>query len=249
MRATPYHSQPRHAFSLIELLAAIAVIAVLAAILIPIGMRVQERGKIVQRMNNMRSLASASLLYATDGDGSLPSLCNRTSMAWEYPLWYNQIDAYLPDTLVEVEFENGKTGLGKEVLMCPLVPDGRHRIAGQHYSSDYAGNSALFLTPAEAQLLGTPLKLTSIANPEDVVMVLSAVRPDTGNPVWYMNAKYYVNSPTGSSTQPGDQWTSNSFVPAVFADGHYEEIPIDDFRENRERYLLPENVDVDDIGG
>lgn len=249
MKVTPYRNRQKHAFSLIELLVVIAVIGVLAAILIPVGMQVRERGKIVQRMNNMRALASASLLYATDGDGSLPSLCNRTNIEWEYPLWYNQIDAYLPEALVEVEFENGRTGLGKKVLMCPLVPDGRHRIAGQHYSSDYAGNSALFLAPAEAQLLGTPLKLASIANPEDVVMVVSAVRPGDGNPVWYMNAKYYVNSPTGSSTQPGDQWTSTPFVPAVFADGHYEEISIDDFRENRERYLLPEDVDVADLRG
>lgn len=56
----------RQAFTLIELLIVIAIIAILAALLLPVLATANERGKRVQCINNMRQLAITWVLYASD---------------------------------------------------------------------------------------------------------------------------------------------------------------------------------------
>ncbi|QYY36701.1 prepilin-type N-terminal cleavage/methylation domain-containing protein [Ruficoccus sp. ZRK36] len=63
------HGTPLPAFSLIELLAAISVIAIIAAILVPIINSVQRRSYVTQSVNNLRQLQLANLTYASDHGG------------------------------------------------------------------------------------------------------------------------------------------------------------------------------------
>jgi prepilin-type N-terminal cleavage/methylation domain-containing protein/prepilin-type processing-associated H-X9-DG protein len=53
-------------FTLVELLIVIAIIAILAALLLPVLATARERGKRVQCINNLRQLAITWVLYATD---------------------------------------------------------------------------------------------------------------------------------------------------------------------------------------
>ncbi|MBN9691395.1 MAG: prepilin-type N-terminal cleavage/methylation domain-containing protein [Verrucomicrobia bacterium] len=63
----------RSAFTLIELLVTIAIIAVLAAIIVPAVGRAGFRSKVARCTNNMRQLGVACANYASEGQNILPS--------------------------------------------------------------------------------------------------------------------------------------------------------------------------------
>lgn len=65
----------RHAFTLVELLVVIGIIAVLVAILLPTLGRSKDQAYRVQCMNNMRQLMLATLMYAGDNKQTMPQ-CN-----------------------------------------------------------------------------------------------------------------------------------------------------------------------------
>ncbi|MBX3118574.1 MAG: prepilin-type N-terminal cleavage/methylation domain-containing protein [Fimbriimonadaceae bacterium] len=60
------------AFSLVELLIAIAIVAVIAAILLVVFMRVKESGKRTQCLSNLHQLGLSISMYQTDWDGQNP---------------------------------------------------------------------------------------------------------------------------------------------------------------------------------
>ncbi len=62
----------RHAFTLIELLAVIAILGLLAAVLFPVFAGVRERGRQTACLSNLRQLHLAVTMYASDHDSLLP---------------------------------------------------------------------------------------------------------------------------------------------------------------------------------
>lgn len=85
----------RRAFTLVELLVVIAIVGVLAALLLPALGRAKESGKRVACANNLRQLAIAASMYASDNDGLYPP---RTLVeAWPSRLlpYYQNLDVLL----------------------------------------------------------------------------------------------------------------------------------------------------------
>jgi len=65
MRWYPARCSSRsRAFTLVELLVVIGIIAVLLAILLPVMSRVRERGRAIKCANNMRQIYAACILYS-----------------------------------------------------------------------------------------------------------------------------------------------------------------------------------------
>jgi len=71
----PRHpSTPQAAFSLIELLLVIGIIALLVAMLMPALGRMRSRAKEISCMNNLRQVFLAARMYADENGGKLPKI-------------------------------------------------------------------------------------------------------------------------------------------------------------------------------
>lgn len=72
MKLAPYSAR-RRAFTLVEMLVVIAVIAILAAILFPVFARARENGRRTSCLSNLRQLGAAFQQYTQDFDEKLPA--------------------------------------------------------------------------------------------------------------------------------------------------------------------------------
>lgn len=118
----------RHAaFTLIELLTVISIIAVLAGILMPaIGM-VRDAAKSISCRNNLRQLVMAAVTYANDNEASLPPV-NLDSLA---PTGGN---TYWPSLLVNAGVVDQKAvtygDIRAGIFRCPTTPTSRMKFGG-----------------------------------------------------------------------------------------------------------------------
>ena len=84
---SPSHIGHR-AFSLIELLISIGIIAVLAAVATPVIQGAITRARIVQSTNNLRAISAVAKLYVNDNDGQYPMVWDKdTGKTWLDILW------------------------------------------------------------------------------------------------------------------------------------------------------------------
>jgi prepilin-type N-terminal cleavage/methylation domain-containing protein/prepilin-type processing-associated H-X9-DG protein len=87
----------RRAFTLIELLASIAIIGVLAGLLVPVTGAVRNKARAGQCLSNMRQVGAASLLYLNEHGGRLPSISHLRSGGVSYS-WTETLRPYVgPD--------------------------------------------------------------------------------------------------------------------------------------------------------
>src|SRR5580698_263457 len=69
----------RRGFTLIELLIVIAIIAILAAMLLPVLRKAQEKSQGIYCMNNMRQLSIGWIMYQGDNNDRLMALTGNTA--------------------------------------------------------------------------------------------------------------------------------------------------------------------------
>ena len=75
MQVITTRKDTKRGFTLIELLVVIAIIAILAAILFPIFVRVKRQGQKTSCGSNLQQLYKAVAMYANDHMGRLPRVC------------------------------------------------------------------------------------------------------------------------------------------------------------------------------
>ena len=72
MQRTIHSGADRQAFTLLELLVVIGIIALLVALLIPAVSRAREKARDAQCRANLRQICAATLAYVADHDGRFP---------------------------------------------------------------------------------------------------------------------------------------------------------------------------------
>ncbi|HSI35345.1 MAG: prepilin-type N-terminal cleavage/methylation domain-containing protein [Phycisphaerae bacterium] len=93
------------AFTLVELLVVMGIIAVLISILLPALSRARQSGYTVKCLSNLRQLGTATVMYVNDNRQWLPY---PTTTLSEGMLWSNGLDKYLQEIS-----PNNRTGVAK----------------------------------------------------------------------------------------------------------------------------------------
>ena len=110
------HGRTKYAFTLVELLVVIGIIAVLVGILLPSLNRAREAAKITKCASNLHQIGMAILMYANDNRGALlPSQVDTGGTAYPGGLfWSNQLSA-----LGYLKVATGVSSDGDSVFYCP----------------------------------------------------------------------------------------------------------------------------------
>ena len=115
----------RRAFTLVELLVVIGIIAIMISIMLPALSKVKDKARSVQCASNMRQLYSYCLMFAQDNKGHLP----RPSLADSFAAnrIFGEVDLFCqkgagvmdPDNGVLWRYMQGGPDSKKDLLLCP----------------------------------------------------------------------------------------------------------------------------------
>lgn len=214
------------AFTLIELLTVIAIIGILAAIIIPTVGRVRESAKDATCKSNLRQIATALNIYATD-HGRFPA--SRQADEGDGTIWRMYLAPYFGGA---VKQNNG-------VYICPsrmLIP----KTVENFYFPTYAFHPKICTDTKEGW--GNPKKPEEIMRPSQVVLVADATQQGGADDVygqshtnfWKVTEAFGDGDPvnadkpigTYSDSDPGTEsgavfrYRHNGKANFAFVDGH-----------------------------
>jgi len=229
-------------FTIIELLVVVAVIAILAALLLPALSRARDRAYAVSCLNNTRQLVTAWQLYAADHLDQLPynlggvpragAVSARTDLNWVNNVLNWEADN--PDNTNTLTLTKASLGdyvsRNAQVYRCPsdkAVSEQQRKVGWTHRVRSYSMN-AMVGNAGELTAGGfnrnNPyyvqfFRLASIPHPEQIFVFLDE-HPDS------IDDGYFLNKYEG----PGDSYDWIDFPASyhrgagsfAFADGHSE---------------------------
>jgi prepilin-type processing-associated H-X9-DG protein/prepilin-type N-terminal cleavage/methylation domain-containing protein len=218
-------SSQSSAFTLIELLIVIGIIALLIAILLPTLSVARESAKTVACLSNLRQLATAATLYTSANRGSYPPaywISSRPPLvinaAWDFT---SIRDTAANTTRIEPGLLwQGQTNL--QVQQCPSFEGQSNSLSdpytGYNYNTSYIGHGQSESTPA-------PLTVAQIRKPSACALF--------GDGQYAAGADKFMRAPFPN---PGDASFTNRAAGTqgyrhrqktniVFADGHAESWP------------------------
>jgi prepilin-type N-terminal cleavage/methylation domain-containing protein/prepilin-type processing-associated H-X9-DG protein len=117
----------RLAFTLVELLVVIGVIAVLVAILLPVMARARESARRVQCLSNLRQLGIATVLYAHHNRGLVPSVATSSGSPVPHDWLHWQTKPTARDLQQSAIAPYLSRPLSPRVFVCPSDDPDMHR--------------------------------------------------------------------------------------------------------------------------
>jgi prepilin-type N-terminal cleavage/methylation domain-containing protein/prepilin-type processing-associated H-X9-DG protein len=231
-------------FTLIELMVVIAIIAILAALLLPALSKARERVEGISCLNNTRQLALAWQLYADDHDGLLPynlvmnESSPRTNINWvnNVMTWDLSSDNTNLATITSASlgpYIGGVTGIfhcpSDHALSTMQSAAGWDRRIRSYSMNAMVGNAGTF--SASGVNINNPgytqfFKTTQIPQPADIFVFLDE-HPDSIDDGYFLNKDVPAASGAyGADNAAYDEWTDlpasyhNNSTAFSFADGH-----------------------------
>ncbi len=227
--------QPAAAFTLIELLVVIALIAVLAAMLLPVLNQARARTQGFQSVNNTRQLTLAWFLYSDDHNGRLPynlggkaggkDPARKTNLNWVNNNLTWGLDSDNTNTAGLTEASLGPyANFSTAIYRCPgdrVLSDIQRKAGWTHRVRSYSMNAMMGdageLSPAEDNLNNPSytqfFRTTDIPRPSDIFVFVEE-HPDSINDGYFLNKFYlrhWIDLPASEHV---------GAAPFAFADGH-----------------------------
>jgi len=129
----------RSAFTLVELLVVVSIIAILASLLLPVLGKAVGTARQTQCANNLRQLHLSFQYYANDFNGTLAT----HQFAWIYQLRDTYPDQFPPPKMWSAG------AAGRQVWHCPACPRNSVSDTNSNGASDYGNNSQWSKLPNE----------------------------------------------------------------------------------------------------
>ena len=208
MNAKNYKNLEKNGFTLIELLVVVAIIAILAAMLLPALSKARKKAKDAVCMSNLKQLGLAAFIYANDYDGIMPGRrFNSTNPPYQ---WVDQIQMY-------IKIKDKKDPKHVKYFVCPEYDD----LPSNHYKRlqpgnpvwNYAINSAFngaYHGQCNTHYIGYCVRLNRINLPSKMMFL-----GDGGN---YVN--WWRGLGTGYGTDGLYWFMHNGGCNILFVDGH-----------------------------
>lgn len=164
------------AFTLVELLAVIAIISMLALLLVPASSRMQASTMKAKCASNMRQISAALFAYAGDNNGCLPPVADPWGTP-NSPLWVSRIWEYAGYDSANLQGKKSFNSSGSEpknIFHCPAnarqfipVPTLIQPVNTAYFS--YGLNAG----PGGDNITGwsLPIRLNGVGKPSQTVMV------------------------------------------------------------------------------
>ncbi len=221
------HSRPRAGFSLIELMVSIAIIAVLAALLLPAIIQIREAARRAQCWSQLSQLGIALQTYESLHEVLPPGTQNRTgpivskeSLDDQHVGWLTQLLPYFDGIQLheQIDFRQSVYAPDHEpvrayrlpLLLCPSDPDVRRGLVGL---TSYCGIHNDTETPIDVNqngvlFLNSAIRYEQIDDGTSYTIYVTESRIDHGGELGWMSG-------TRASLRNGVVWTNRGAVDAA----------------------------------
>ncbi len=238
----------RAAFTLIELLIVIAIVALLAAILFPVFARARETARKSSCQSNLKQIGLAVMQYTQDNDERYPSTYITPAGLVS---WMQYVQPYAKST---------------QIFLCPSdttrtdLPSSANSSPGyvSPFPTSY-GLNALFTTGGHPNLVG--IMASAIAQPATTVLTADGISELGGNPNGAANKAKYPEDwtelaggfiledyssiytfgipATGSGARGGPLARHLELTNVAFADGHVKALRIEKWYYSGSNWMKP----------